>query len=200
MHMEVLRAGTGDSVRLTAGDTVEIRNPSGSQVIDTWALVLPGGAEFLSVEHTRAILGNLVPGVGDTLFSDRREPLLTMTEDTSPGVHDMLIPACDRYRMPGAPEHANCHDIFLSAAAAAGVTPSRVPNPLNLFMNVPVHADGSVVFDAPRSAPGDRVLLRAERDLLAVMSACPQDLVPVNGHDHQPADIHYRVIAPAQPC
>jgi uncharacterized protein YcgI (DUF1989 family) len=54
--------------------------------------------------------------------------------------------------------------------------------------------DGSLRFAAPVARPGDRVRLRAERDLVAVMSACPQDLVPVNGADQQPSDIAYDVV------
>lgn len=199
--VKVLAARTGRAVRMSAGSTVEIVNPGGSQVVDTWALCLPEGTEHLSVEHTRVLLGRLVPRVGDVLYSDRREPVLTLTHDTSPGVHDMLVPACDpaRYRLLGAEGHANCQDNFLGAVAAAGLTPpwaARVPSPLNLFMNVPVDADGTLTFAAPRSAPGDQVRLRAERDLLLVISACPQDLVPVNGRQQSPADVHYRILPP----
>ncbi len=195
--LTVLAARHATAVPLAAGSVVEIVNPAGSQVVDTWALCLPDGAERLSVEHTRGMLGRLGPRVGDTLYSDRREPVLTLTEDTGPGVHDMLIPACDpaRYRLLGAEGHANCRDNFLAAVAAAGLGPVPVPNPLNLFMNVPVAADGTLSFAAPRSAPGDRVRLRAEKDLLLVMSACPQDLVPVNGAQQQPSDVHFRVLA-----
>jgi uncharacterized protein len=194
----VLPARDGVAVPLSAGSVIEITNPGGSQVVDTWALRVPDSAEHLSVEHTRVMLGRLVPRTGDTLYSNRREAVLTFVEDTSPGTHDMLIPACDpaRYRLLGAEGHANCHDNFLAAIAPAGLAPLPVPNPLNLFMNVPVAPDGALSFAAPRSAPGDRVRLRAEQDLLIVLSACPQDLLPVNGHHRQPADIHYRVLAP----
>lgn len=195
----IVPAGTGRAVRVQAGTAVEIINPSGSQVVDTWALCLPGGDEYLSVEHTRTTLGRLVPRSGDALYSDRREPVLTLVDDTSPGVHDTLIPACDaaRYRLLGAEgHHANCHDNFVAAVREAGLEPVPVPNPLNLFMNVPWTADGTLSFAAPRSAPGDLVRLRAERDVLLVMSACPQDLVPVNGLLRRPSDVHFRLLAP----
>jgi uncharacterized protein YcgI (DUF1989 family) len=194
----VLRARTGVAVPLAAGAAVEIVNPGGSQVVDTWALVLPDGTEHLSVAHTRAVLGRLVPRLGDTLHSDRREAVLTLVEDTSPGTHDMLVPACDpaRYRLLGAEGHANCRDNFVAAVTGAGLPAKHVPDPLNLFMNVPVAADGTFAFAAPRSAPGDRVRLRAEKDVLVVLSACPQDLLPVNGARQEPADVHYRVVAP----
>lgn len=199
--VRVLAARTGTAVRMVAGMTVEIANPSGSQVVDTWALCLPEGEEYLSVEHTRSVIGRLVPRVGDRLYSDLREPVLTLVADTSPGAHDMLVPACDpaRYRLLGARgHHANCRENFLTAVASAGLRPGQVqvPNPLNLFMNVPVDGHGNLTLAEPLSAPGDLVRLRAERDLLLVLSACPQDLAPVNGAAREPADIHYRLLDP----
>ncbi|BEP14595.1 urea carboxylase-associated family protein [Acidothermaceae bacterium B102] len=191
-----LPARTGAAVRLAPGDVLTVVNPAGSQVVDTWALLTGDPTEHLSMEHTRAALLRLVPRVGDALVSNRRRPVLTLVEDTSPGVHDTLIPACDpeRYRMLGAsPGHASCHDNFRSAVRAAGVEPPPVPAPLNLFMNVPWTPDGALAFAPPVSRPGDRVGLRAEVDLLVVMSACPQDLVPVNGAAQEPSDILFGV-------
>jgi hypothetical protein len=63
-------------------------------------------------------------------------------------------------------------------------------------MNVPWTADGSLSFAPPRSRPGDLVRLRAETGLILVLSACPQDLVPVNGAAQQPTEIHFRLLGP----
>jgi uncharacterized protein YcgI (DUF1989 family) len=196
--MEVIAAGTGRAIRLSAGDEVEIVSPVGTQVVDTWALCLPDATEHLSMEHTRAALLRLVPRVGDQLVTNRREVALTVIDDTSPGVHDTLIPACDpaRYRMLGAPEgHASCQQNFLAAVRETGLDQTHVPSPLNLFMNVPWSADGRLEFAPPLSRPGDLVRFRAERDLLLVLSACPQDLVPVNGVQMRLTDILYRVLS-----
>ena len=194
--LQRLPARTGTVVRLAPGDVLTVVNPAGSQVVDTWALHAGDPTEHLSMEHTRAALLRLVPHVGDALVSNLRRPVLTLVEDTSPGVHDTLIPACDpqRYLMLGAaPGHASCHDNFRAAVRAAGVEPPPVPSPLNLFMNVPWGPDGALVFTPPVSRPGDRVGLRAEVDLLVVLSACPQDLVPVNGAAQEPSDILFSV-------
>jgi uncharacterized protein YcgI (DUF1989 family) len=67
-----------------------------------------------------------------------------------------------------------------------------VPDPLNLFMNVAVDHHGGIDIRAPTSDKGQYVILRAEADLVVVMSACPQDMVNVNGEG--PADCEYRVI------
>lgn len=194
--MTVLPARTGVAVHVPAGAVIEVGNPSGTQVVDFWALA---GDEQLSMAHSRVVLGRLVPRVGDTLVSNLRTPMLTLVEDTSPGVHDTLVPACDpaRYEQLGAPGHASCAANFAHALAALGLPPlTVVPSPFNLFMNVPWTADGGISFAAPTSRPGDHVRLRAERALVVVMSACPQDLVPVNGTDQQPQDVEFDVVVP----
>ncbi len=190
----------GMAARLPAGAEIEIINPSGTQVVDTWALRPPALAEHLSMEHTRAVLRRLMPRVGDALYSSERRPMLTLTADTSPGVHDTLIASCDpeRYRMLGhVGHHDNCHDNFLAALSALGLPAVPVPAPLNLFMNIPWDREGSLSFDAPVCRPGDLVRMRAEDDLVVVMSACPQDMVPVNGREQRPTEAAFRVIRPA---
>jgi hypothetical protein len=125
---------------------------------------------------------------------------MTLVADTSPGIHDTLMASCDaeRYRQLGAEGyHASCADNFAAALRELGETPPAVPAPLNLFMNVPWTADGSLSFAPPRSRPGDLVRLRAETDLILVLSACPQDLVPVNGVAQEPTEVHLRLPSPA---
>lgn len=193
-----LTARTGAAFEVPRGGTLRVINTYGSQVVDTWAVVRDEPRHALSMAHTRAVLGRLTVRDGDDLLDDRRSPVLRIVEDTTPGVHDTLIPACDpvRYQQLGhVGHHDNCSENYRSALAAAGVPDlmNPVPAPLNLFMNVPVEADGSIVFGAPVSRPGDSVLLRALTDVVVVLSACPQDLVPVNGAQQQPRDVEVRV-------
>jgi uncharacterized protein len=196
--LTILAAGTGRAIKLVAGAAIEIMNIHGSQVVDTWALARNDTAEALSMQHTRGILHRLSPRLGDILYTDRRQPLLQLEADTSPGRHDTLIPACDleRYRQLGAHGyHDNCTDNFLRAIAAAGLAPRPVPAPLNLFMNIPWTLAGDLTFEEPLSRPGDYVVLRALRDAVVVLSACPQDMVPINGPAKQPTEVAYRLIA-----
>jgi uncharacterized protein len=198
MHGErvTLPARTGQAVRLAPGATITIVNPAGTQVVDTWAVNAADPKEFLSVEHSRAVLMRVTPLVGDVLVTNLRRPILRLTGDTTPGAHDTLIPACDpeRYRQLGAVgHHASCAENFASATSAVGIDAGRVPNPLNLFMNVPWTSAGELTFAAPTSRPGDSVTLQAEIDVWLIMSACPQDMVPVNGADNEPADVEYVV-------
>jgi uncharacterized protein YcgI (DUF1989 family) len=107
--------------------------------------------------------------------------------------------SCDaeRYRQLGFEgRHDSCRDNFEAALRDIGIAPPSLPSPLNLFMNVPWSPDGSLRFEPPVSRPGDLVRFRAETDLVVIMSACPQDLTPVNGAAQRPADVHVRVHHP----
>lgn len=191
-----LPAREGRAVRLKAGQSLQIINTHGTQVVDTWAFNAKDGTEFMSMEHFRASTGRIFPHVGDGLMSNHRRPLLTLVEDTSPGIHDTLIAACDvhRYRLLGCPEgHANCTENLHAALASLGLKSAETPSPLNLWMNIPVAADGTISWLPPVSRPGDYVILRAELDCIVAMSACPQDKIPINGANMQPREAHYRL-------
>jgi uncharacterized protein YcgI (DUF1989 family) len=192
----VLQPGDALAITLTAGERLRIVNREGGQVVDTWALNLHDPDEHMSMEHTRTALSKLVPEVGDDLFSCRRRPLLRLTEDTSPGVHDTLIAACDpeRYRQLGADgEHASCVESYKSALAARNIRAPVVPAPLNLFMNIPWQADGTLAFQPAPARPGDHVVLAAAMDAIVVLSVCPMDLNPVNGGS--PTAIGFEMLA-----
>ena len=72
--------------------------------------------------------------------------------------------------------------------------PSSTPSPWNLFMNIPMQADGQLSFESPVSQPGDYVVLRAEMDCIIAFSACPQDMVPMNGVDCTPTEAHFEIV------
>lgn len=197
-HACTIAGGRGGSVVLRAGQRVHVVNSLGYQVVDTWALRLDGAAA-LSMSHSRLAMGRLSPVVGDTLVDDRRVAMLTLVEDDSGGVHDTLIAACDpeRYRTLGFRGwHASCTDNFRQAVAqgtlrdsAAGVRAGAlrtVPDPLNLFMAVEVSSSGELSLKSSLAAPGSRVILQAHQDVVVIVSACPQDLVPISGIDGPP--------------
>jgi len=189
-------AREGRAVHLNAGDRLFILNEQGHQVCDFFALAGTAPAEMLSMEHTRTALGKIHVGKGDTLVTNLRRPLIEIVEDTSPGVHDILVACCDhaRYAQLGAEGyHDNCADNFRMALHAIGVTPTHVPAPFNIWMNVPVAEDGTFRWTPPASAAGDHVALKAKAPCICVMSACPQDMTPVNGNDTTPAPLIFWV-------
>ncbi len=194
-HLYQVEARQGRAVRVAKGQTIEVINTHGTQVCDFWAFSKANPAEFMSWEHGRGFLNRLIPRVGDELATNRRRPILTLVEDTSPGIHDTLMAACDlfRYINFGVEHyHDNCADNLRMAMMAIGVPVPEVPQPLNLWMNIPVNKDWSVEWLPPVSKPGDKVQMRAEMDCICVMSACPQDMIPIN--NMTPVDVHFRVL------
>jgi uncharacterized protein len=148
------------------------------------------------MEHSRPYYMKLRPEVGDTLVTNRRQPILTLVEDTSGGAHDTLIAACDqpRYALLGVTEyHDNCADNLTAGLAELGITKPVTPSPLNLFMHIPWTAEGKLSWEEPLSQSGSYVTLRAEMDLVIAFSACPQDILPINGRVGQPTEAHFRI-------
>ena len=186
----------GVAVRVAAGRSIRVINTHGTQVCDFWALCDGAPHEFLSMAHCHTETGGIMPAVGDVMVSNRRRPMLTITSDDSPGVHDTVIASCDwpRYQVLGCTEyHDNCADNFRMALMAIGEAAVHVPDPFNLWMNIPVSPQGRISWEAPVSSTGHSIVMRAETDVIAVMSACPQDLTPVNGDGLAPTELHFRI-------
>jgi uncharacterized protein YcgI (DUF1989 family) len=82
----------------------------------------------------------------------------------------------------------------MAAMMELGLKAPEVPSPLNLFMNIPVTDGNKLSFEPPRTRAGDYVDLRAEMDCIIAFSACPQDIVPINGTACKPTDFEYTVL------
>ena len=190
-------ARQGKAARVRQGQTVKVINTKGQQVVDTWAFSADDIKEFMSMEHTRVAIGRIIPGIGDTLVTNWRRPILTVIEDTSGGIHDTLFAACDRWRYEqlGCTQyHDNCTDNLAAGLAEQRLQPPETPAPLNLFMNIPVVDGNRVEVRPPVSTPGSSVTLRAEMNCILAFSACPQDMLPVNGLAMSPTEAHIDVL------
>jgi uncharacterized protein YcgI (DUF1989 family) len=98
----------------------------------------------------------------------------------------MLCAACDPERYTGLGVegwHASCRENLERAMAELGFDRVEVPQPINLFMNIPVLEDDVLGWEPAPTGPGDYVTLRAEMDCFVVVSACPQDIVAINNND-----------------
>ncbi len=186
-------AAHGKAFRLDAGDTISVINTFGQQVVDTWAFDAKDINHRLSMELTRRYLLKLRPSVGDVLYTNYRNPILSLIGDTSDGMHDTLITACDKatYDKLGCGEHRSCADNLAEALAELGLSLPFTPGPINLFMNIPISNDMNIEMKACGAPPGATVTLRAEIDCYIAFSCCPMDIVPVNGPDGRlnPVDI-----------
>jgi uncharacterized protein YcgI (DUF1989 family) len=190
-------ARKGKAVRLRKAQRIKVINTKGQQVVDTWAFNADDLHEFMSMEHSRVAIGRIIPAIGDALVTNRRRPILTLVEDTSGGIHDTLFAACDRWRyeLLGCTElHDNCTDNLAAGMADLGLASPETPAPLNLFMNIPVLNGNRVEVRPPVSTPGSYVTLRAEMNCIVAFSACPQDMLPVNGLAMSPTEAHFEVL------
>ena len=185
-------AREGRAVTVGAGQAFRVIDVEGTQVADLFAFRSDDVSEYASAEHTRVHLDSLFPGVGEQFVTNRRRPILRFEEDRSPGAHDMLCAACDPTRYAGLGVegwHASCQDNLQTAMADLGFNRVEVPQSINLFMNIPVAADGSLGWEPARTKAGDAVTFRAELGCHVVVSACPQDIVPINGGNPTPIEI-----------
>ena len=121
---------------------------------------------------------------GDQLFSTEGNALVTIVEDRV-GAHDIVSHPCDKGRYEidfHAIGHPSCTDNLVRALAEIGVEDWWLPDPFNVFMNTVFLDDGRYFTEAAVSKRGDRIVMRAEMDLIGALSACPQDLYPANGY------------------
>ena len=198
-ELMTLPARKGRACRVNKGQAIKIINTHGHQVVDTWAFSAEDLHEFMSMEHLRPTIGTIFPTAGHHLHTNRRRPILFFEVDTSPGIHDTIMAACDDYRygLLGCKEyHDNCTDNLIAGMRQIGLMPPEVPSPLNLWMNIPVAPDGKTGWGEPVSKPGDYVVLRAEMNAYIVVSACPQDMNATCGG--KPTDIQIEVERPGR--
>jgi len=190
----------GKALKLNKGQAVRLINTHGTQVVDCWAWNAADLTDHMSMEATRVWLQRLNPVVGDTFVTAKREPIHTVVEDATPGVHDTFMAACDRrrYELLGVQHyHRNCCDNMFEGMFELGVTPPR-PNlaSFNIFMNIRVQPDGITLKTLPTvTKPGDFITLRAEMDCFVAFSACPQDIVKIQGQgDNTPKPVEIMVL------
>lgn len=174
--------GTAGLLTVKAGQYLQIQTIEGKQVADFVAFSADDMAEHVSTAHTRVANMNIVPQMGMSLYTNLRQPIFEITEDTV-GRHDMLVAACDRarYEALDAPGHASCREALTEALGEYEVGYDRMPDPINWFMNVAIKQKGELDVRAPLAEAGDYVLLKALRDTVVAVSACPQDLNDTNG-------------------
>ena len=175
---------------LRAGETLTIVDINGNQAVDTLFYDAHDTDRKYSAPVTVATQGSIFLTTGSVLRDADGEPMVTITADEV-GNHDTLGGACSqesntlRYGHHTKHQHA-CVENFLREGARHGLgKQDLVPN-VNFFMNVPVEHDGTLGIVDGLSAPGKRLALRADRDVLVLVSNCPQINNPCNGFDPTP--------------
>ena len=175
--------GDSAAVELQRGDVLRVEQLWGGACVDLVAWGLHDRSERLSAAHTRAACG-VSPGLGDALSSGppAERPVAVIVADSAPG-HDLLFPACSpgEYARAGTDPDPSCHGVQAAAAAAYGIAPSDVPDPLNLWLRGSVTAGGELAWASTPTRPGDHVELLALIDLLVIVNPCVDDVFGCSG-------------------
>ena len=189
---QVVPSGRGFTRDLRRGQIFRIVDLEGNQAVDTLFYDAHNPDERYSSCDTIRAQGGIYLTTGTRLMSNEGRPLLTIIADTC-GRHDTLGGACSaesnqvRYALEKKYMH-NCRDSFLLALAelGRGMNKRDLASNINFFMNVPVTPDGGLSFADGVSAPGRYVEMRAETDVLVLISNCPQLNNPCNAYNPTP--------------
>ncbi|GAB2464782.1 urea carboxylase-associated protein 1 [Conyzicola lurida] len=175
---------------LTAGQSLTIVDLHGNQAVDFLVYDAHDTAIRYSAQQTMARQGNIFLTTGSTLLANTGDALMTIVEDEV-GRHDTIGGACSkesnslRYGAHTVHEHA-CVENFLAEGARWGLGKRDLVSNVNFYMNVPVEPDGVLGIVDGISAPGLSLTLRADRDVIVLVSNCPQINNPCNGFDPTP--------------
>ena len=190
IHDELVPARAPWLHHIAAGQTLRIVDVEGNQAVDFLLYSAADDVERYSAQDTVSAQGNLFLRKGSVLRSNEGRPMATIT-GTSVDYHDTIGGACScesntlRYGHHTKAQHA-CVDNFLEANLTEGRGKRDMVSNINFFMNVPVEADGSLGIVDGISAPGLTVDLRAEMDIIVVVSNCPQINNPCNAFNPTP--------------
>lgn len=189
----VVQPGDGALVRLPRDGRLRIVDQYGNQAVDTLLYDADDIDNRYSAFDTVREQAAVFLTTGSRLLSTRLDELAVITGDTC-GRHDTIGGACAqesnviRYGEHTRHQHA-CRETFLRYGAPAGIGQRQLGHNINFFMNVPVTPDGGLTFDDGLSAPGKHVELTASRDILVLISNCPQLNNPCNGWNPTPVQL-----------
>jgi urea carboxylase-associated protein 1 len=200
VYRRVIPAGDAWLHEIHKGQHLRIVDLEGNQAVDTLFYNAHDYSDRYSAQDTIREQRNIYLTTGTRLMSSMGNVLLTIVADTC-GRHDTLGGACAtesnmvRYSLEKGHMHA-CRQSFLKAIAEhdrGSSQPSMdkrdITSNINFFMNVPVTADGKLTFEDGVSAPGKYVEMRAEMDVLALISNCPQLNNPCNAYNPTPIEV-----------
>jgi urea carboxylase-associated protein 1 len=194
IRSEVIPAGAGWSAILRRGEVLRIVDTEGRQGVDFLCYAADDPQERYHAANTLKRAATLRLTTGHVLYSDVARPLMTVVGDSC-GLHDTIAGCCSapsNELLYGVKNVPGCRENFLAELQKHGLGRKDIVANLNFFCDVPVDAArglAPLVFAAPPSKPGDFIALRAERDVLAVISNCPQVNNPCSGGSPTPIEI-----------
>ncbi|KAL8874807.1 MAG: hypothetical protein Q9198_006746 [Flavoplaca austrocitrina] len=176
--------GNGHAFKVKKGTSFRIIDLHGRQIVDmmAWVLPYPSSLEHLSMAYTRYHLnGTAPPAVGDTLVTNKSEPIFKLTHDDC-HTHDMTFMACNPafYAEKGVPDHRSCAENIAEAMRPWGMNSylqAASVDPFNIFQNTP----DMTLKDLGCSRAGDFVEFEVLKDAVVGVSSCPYDVDDFGG-------------------
>ena len=166
---------TGVAFTVQKDQLIRVIDVEGQQVADLVCFARQNAEEYLSSGRSLDYNEKLFLSIGDILYSNRSNPMLSINRDAV-GRHDFLFAPCSQemFKMTyGATEpHPNCLDNLAAALGPYGIRAFQIPTAFNIFMNVAITAAGRITVLPPLSKAGDYIDLRTEMDLIVAVSAC----------------------------
>ena len=170
-----LEPQTGTAFEMAAGELLKVIDLEGEQVADFVAFNRADPSEWLSSGRSIDYANTIYLTTGHILYSNRSRPMLTIVQDDV-GRHDFLLTPCSeatfRHFYKDKPVHRGCFGNLAEALAPYGVEPDALPVAFNIFMHVPVDADGGLKVLPPETQPGASIEFRALADLVVGLTAC----------------------------
>src|ERR1044072_9191188 len=164
---------------LPPGQQLRFVHLEGEQVADMTAFNAADKSEWLSSGRTIDYANRIYVTTNDILYSNSSRPMFTIVADDV-ARHDFLLTPCSPETFQiiyknDAP-HPSCFHNLATNLASFGIAPDAIPTTFNIFMNGEVAAPGELKILPPRSKAGDSIVLRAEMDLIVVLTACSAEM------------------------
>lgn len=178
MSHELIAPQEGVAFLMAHGDSLVVTAPQGMQVADLYCFSRADLHDGLSSGRSIDYNESIRFGVGSTLYAQSGQPMFRIVEDTSEG-HDFLVTPCSAqmFRMMSKTDahHPSCLENLVTHLAPYGIGAHQIGTTFNIFMNVPVSADGRIQVLPPRVAAGGHIRLHAEIDLIVGLTACADE-------------------------
>lgn len=188
--MKRIEPRSGVAFTMCRGTTLTVCDPQGPQVSDLVAYNGDDVREGISNGRTFDCEETIHLNLGNRLWSNRSNPMLTIINNTAQ-CHDFLLTPCSeqtfRHFYPDKPVHRGCLGNLVKALEPYGIGSDDIPTAFNIFMNVPVDSEsGLLAVKPPKPSAGDKIQFCAEMDLIIGLTAC--SAYDSNGESFKPID------------
>lgn len=180
IHREMIPGGWYWTARLARGQALRLLNPAATPGVSFFAWNADDTSERYNAGDTVKVQWTAALAKGRVLLSDMGRVLASITEDSC-AAHDALLggsSAASNAAKYGRDGLRNTRDNFVLAAGKLGLSRRDLAPCISFFSPVATDAAGRFHWRDGVLQAGDFVELRAEMNLLLVVSNCPHPLAP----------------------